>query len=313
MATRGARSARVQPNNQVAPGPIGNTTGLITPQTAPNPQGNSAPPIKPTPKEQDWWSNWGDTVHTALDVVGMIPVVGEVADGANALIYLAEGDAVNAGLSAASMLPVGGQAATAVKWGRKGVDAAQASKAAIKAEKEVVEKAAQKEAKEATAETGGRKGGGNNGGKDKGKGKLKCGESGKYGDLRKKTGDGKFDRDHIPSKAALKARAEQLQGEPLSKAQRHAIDNAGETITIPRQAHIDVSPTHGQSLADATRDSNDLAGSAKRDVDAMLEKIDEYDEDGGCRKAYKAAAQAILQKTNADFDKMLGDILKGVK
>lgn len=313
MATGGARSARVQPNNQAAPGPIGNTSGLITPQTSPNPQGNSAPPIKPTKKEQGWWSKWGDVVHTALDVVGMIPVVGEVADGANALIYLAEGDGVNAALSAASMLPVGGQAATAAKWGKKGVDAAQAAKAATKVEKEVVERAAKKEVKEEAAETGGKKAGGNGGGKDKGKKKLKCGEGGKFGDLKKKTGDGKFDRDHIPSKAALKARAEQLQGEPLSKAQRHAIDNAGETIAIPRQAHIDVSPTHGQSLTDAARDSNDLAGSAKRDVDAMLDKIDEYDEDGGCRKAYKAAAQTILSKTNADFDKMLGDILKGVK
>ena len=31
-----------------------------------------------------------------LDIVGLIPVVGEVADGANAMIYLAEGDKVNA-------------------------------------------------------------------------------------------------------------------------------------------------------------------------------------------------------------------------
>ncbi len=45
----------------------------------------------------------------------------------------------------------------------------------------------------------------------------------------------------------------------------------------------------------------------------MLEKIDEYDEDGGCREAYQAAASAILSKTNADFDKMLGEILKGAK
>jgi hypothetical protein len=142
---------------------------------------------------------------------------------------------------------------------------------------------------------------------------MKCGESGKYGDLKKKTGDGKFDRDHIPSKAALKARAEQLQGEPLSAAQKRAIDNAGNAIAVPRQAHIDVSPTHGQSLSDAAKDAGDLAGSAKRDVNAMLEKIDEYDEDGGCRKAYQTAAKTILQKTNADFDKMLADILKVTK
>jgi hypothetical protein len=162
MATGGLRGASVKPNNQGAPGPIGNTTGLIVPQTAPNPSGNSAPPIKPTKTEQSWWSKWGDVVHTALDVVGMIPVVGEVADGANALIYLAEGDGVNAALSAASMLPVGGQAATAAKWGKKGVEAAQdaakagkAGKAAAKAEKEAAEQAAKKETKEVAEEGAG--------------------------------------------------------------------------------------------------------------------------------------------------------------
>ena len=194
MATGGARGARIKPNDQTAPGPIGNTTGLIVPQTAPNPHGNSAPPIKPTPKEESWWSKWGDVVHTALDVVGMIPVVGEVADGANALIYLAEGDAVNAALSAASMLPVGGQAATAAKWGKKGIEAAEAAakagktgKTAAKVEKEAAEQAAKKEAKEEVAQQAS-KNGGNKGGKDHGRGgpcdHLKKGNSNGEGPFR---------------------------------------------------------------------------------------------------------------------------------
>ena len=138
---------------------------------------------------------------------------------------------------------------------------------------------------------------------------LKCGEKGKYGDLKKKTGDGKFDRDHIPSKAALKKRAEELKGDRLTAAEQKAIDNAGEAIAIPRQAHIDISPTYGQTGASAAKDASDLAGAAKRDIEAMLDKIDEYDEDGGCKDAYKKAASGILKKTNADFDKILGDIL----
>lgn len=170
MAGGGGRAARVKPNNQSPQGPIGNTTGLITPQTEPNLGGPSAPPIKPTKKEESWWGTWGGVVHGALDVVGLIPVVGEVADGANALIYLAEGDKVNAALSAASMLPVGGQAATAAKWGKKGIDAAQGVKAATKVEREAVEKAAKKEAKEEAAEAGAKGGRNKGGGKDKGKG-----------------------------------------------------------------------------------------------------------------------------------------------
>lgn len=152
---------KVKPNNQVAPGPIGNTQGLIVPQTSPNASGpgNSAPPPKPTPKEESWWKSWGsDALHTTLDVVGMIPGVGEVADGANALVYLAEGDKVSAALSAAAMLPVGGQAATAGKWGRKGVQAVEkrVAKAAEKAAKEKLEReAADKAKKEAEARVAG--------------------------------------------------------------------------------------------------------------------------------------------------------------
>lgn len=141
---------KVKPNNQVAPGPIGNTQGLIVPQTSPNASGpgNSAPPPKPTPKEESWWKRWGsEALHTTLDVVGMIPAVGEVADGANALVYLAEGDKVSAALSAAAMLPVGGQAATAAKWGKKGVQAVEkqvAKEAAERAAKEAAEKSSKK-------------------------------------------------------------------------------------------------------------------------------------------------------------------------
>ena len=66
-------------------------------------------------------------------------------------------------------------------------------------------------------------------------------------------------------------------------------------------------------MADAAKDSKDLAGSAKRDVNAMLEKIDEYDADGGCKKKYKKASKKILKMTNEDFNKMLLDVVKNVK
>lgn len=141
----------IKPNNQAAPGPIGNTQGIIVPQTAPEAsgEGNSAPTPKPTEEESGWWSSWGSALtHGVLDVVGLIPVVGEVADGVNAVIYLAEGDKVNAALSAAAMLPIGGQAATAAKLGMKG---AEATKAAGKATAEAGAKAT-REGAEAGAE-----------------------------------------------------------------------------------------------------------------------------------------------------------------
>jgi hypothetical protein len=62
--------------------------------------------------------------HTILDVAGFIPVVGAVADLANAGWYAAEGDYVNAGLSAVGAIPFAGDAAAAVRLGARGVNAA---------------------------------------------------------------------------------------------------------------------------------------------------------------------------------------------
>ena len=60
-----------------------------------------------------------DAVHLGLDVAGMVPGLGEIADGANALLYLAEGDYTNAALSAAAMIPFAGMAATGAKFARR--------------------------------------------------------------------------------------------------------------------------------------------------------------------------------------------------
>lgn len=145
----------------------------------------------------------------------------------------------------------------------------------------------------------------------KGKPKLKCGQSGTYKELKKSTGDNKYDRDHIPSKAALKKHAEKLKGKKLSDAEKTAIDDAGWTIAIPKQAHKEVSPTYGKRNESLIKgDADDLAKAAQRDIEAMRDKIDKYDK--GCAKKYKAETEKILKKTNADYDRMLKDIL-GIK
>ncbi len=72
---------------------------------------------------------WSTIAHTALDVAGMVPVIGEAADLVNAGIYAVEGDWGNAALCAAAAIPVAGNAVTAVKMGRnakKALDASQA-------------------------------------------------------------------------------------------------------------------------------------------------------------------------------------------
>ncbi|MFD7784994.1 polymorphic toxin-type HINT domain-containing protein [Streptomyces nojiriensis] len=71
-----------------------------------------------------------DVLHGMLDILGMIPAFGEVADGINCGIYAIEGTVqafhpigregawLDAGLACASMIPIGGWATTPAKWAR---------------------------------------------------------------------------------------------------------------------------------------------------------------------------------------------------
>ncbi|WP_254438289.1 GH-E family nuclease [Paenibacillus sp. DCT19] len=75
---------------------------------------------EPEEEKKGFWGKVLDVTQTVLDVVGMIPVVGEVADLANAAIYAARGDYTNAALSAAAAIPFVGWAATGAKFAIKG-------------------------------------------------------------------------------------------------------------------------------------------------------------------------------------------------
>jgi hypothetical protein len=80
-------------------------------------------------KKKSFWGGLLDGVQLALDIVGMIPVVGEVADIANAGISLARGDYAGAALSLAAAIPGVGWAATGAKLATKGKKAYDALKA----------------------------------------------------------------------------------------------------------------------------------------------------------------------------------------
>lgn len=66
-----------------------------------------------------YWEAAKVFVHIALDVVGLVPVVGEVADLTNGLLYVIEGDGVNAALSVASAIPIVGWASVTTKYAIK--------------------------------------------------------------------------------------------------------------------------------------------------------------------------------------------------
>lgn len=62
-----------------------------------------------------------EIVHAALDLAGFVPVLGVLADGINAGIYVVEGDWVNVGLSAVAALPLVGDGIKAATMGGKAV------------------------------------------------------------------------------------------------------------------------------------------------------------------------------------------------
>lgn len=92
--------------------------------------GNTRGKVIKIPSMKEMLTKALDVLQVGLDLVGLIPGLGEIADGINAVIYLARGDYANAALSAAAMIPFAGWAATGAKLGTKAV---KATKAGIKA------------------------------------------------------------------------------------------------------------------------------------------------------------------------------------
>ena len=60
-------------------------------------------------------------VHMGLDGLGMVPVVQDVANPINGLIYIGQGDWVNAGLSFGGMIPVAGDGFIVARNAAKGI------------------------------------------------------------------------------------------------------------------------------------------------------------------------------------------------
>ncbi|XXY17422.1 PAAR-like domain-containing protein [Sorangium sp. So ce216] len=215
-------------------------------------------------ENKSWWDKASGWVHGALDVAGFVPGLGEIADGLNAVIYLAEGDIQNALISGAAMIPAIGSAATAGRLAAKaGKEIAQeaaeqgakhlakevaekaAKEAAEKAGKEATEKAAKEGAEEA-AEKGAQKagdgvevngGGGKGGDGGGGSGKGGKGDSGKGGDS---SGSSKGD-----SKG---------EGHPVDVATGEVIDEARD-LSLPGVIPLVIE----RRYASSRRDNRDAA------------------------------------------------------
>ncbi|WP_246101840.1 RHS repeat-associated core domain-containing protein [Streptomyces cyaneus] len=99
--------------------------------------GRNNPLAFPDPTGLYWGESWISPIgHGALDVVGLVPGLGEPADLLNGLWYTAEGNYIDAGLSYASAIPIAGYGATAAKGVRyvdKAVNAVDTATDTVKA------------------------------------------------------------------------------------------------------------------------------------------------------------------------------------
>ncbi|MFT4225348.1 RHS repeat-associated core domain-containing protein [Micropruina sp.] len=117
-AKRAKRTTKKWPNKHAA-----NPSGSSQQDWSPPANRAPAPPAPefkwPDPAKMLEGANWKEIGHVALDLAGLVPGVGEIADGINALWYAAEGDWVNAAFSAAGMVPGLGMGAIAAKYATK--------------------------------------------------------------------------------------------------------------------------------------------------------------------------------------------------
>jgi uncharacterized Zn-binding protein involved in type VI secretion len=142
--------------------------------------------------------------------------------------------------------------------------------------------------------------------------KLKCGDCDSYKELKKKKAKPKFERDHIPSKAALRDAAKNRHlPDTLSKKQLKCVakkvEAGGITVAIPKMSHRKFSPTCGSrntkaQLAKDAKSPKSMREAVDRDLAAMKKHLKGTD----CEKAYNDAAKKIKAHDNeALIDKAL--------
>ena len=72
-----------------------------------------------------YWEASKDLIHIGLDIFGLVPLIGELADLTNGVLYTIEGDGVNATLSYSSAIPLAGWATASTKLALKIVNSSQ--------------------------------------------------------------------------------------------------------------------------------------------------------------------------------------------
>ncbi|MGU2293282.1 hypothetical protein ACSEQ4_30820, partial [Pseudomonas aeruginosa] len=225
--------------------PNGNTQGRVNgeaPASGKSADDSNAEVESETPAEDDTGDKILDGLQLGLDVVGLIPVVGEIADLANAGISLARGDYAGAALSLVSAIPFAGWLGTAGKAARYGSKAVEATAKTAKTTKQGAKRAAARKSKR--------------GGKGRGKRKkdpckpLQDGvpgdgyRGGRHGNIKKGgySYQPKRESHHMPADSAYK----KINGKPVSS-------DSKPSIQMDKDDHMKTASWGSSAAADAYR------------------------------------------------------------
>src|SRR5262245_48158814 len=143
---------------------------------------------------------------------------------------------------------------------------------------------------------------------------LKCGEVGTYAELNKKRAKPKFERDHVPSHAAmLKAAKSYKRGMSPAKlkcVKAHLKDQA-LTIAIPKSLHRGYSRTCGSrnNTSQIKQDAGNLNSATNKDLGRIQRRLDSTE--SPCAEHYREAAKQVRAQDHEALIKKVVDECPG--
>lgn len=141
---------------------------------------------------------------------------------------------------------------------------------------------------------------------------LKCGEVGTYAKLNQKRAKPKFERDHVPSHAAMNKAAQNSKdmkgaSKKVRKCVKNKLKDRALTIAIPKSLHRGTSRTCGSrnNQTQIKSDSKNLKSATTKDLAKIQKKLDGPPK-SPCAAAYRKAAKDVRAQNHK---KLIKDII----
>jgi len=132
---------------------------------------------------------------------------------------------------------------------------------------------------------------------------VDCGDYMPYKD-QKNPSKKDLERDHIPSQAAMKKRAEKLlpEGVELTKCIKNRLKNWADTLALPKATHKAGRTNGSKNTPEQIKnDEKDLGEAGKNDAKEYEDKMDDQDIPEECKEKIKDALDIIKNTTDEEW------------